>query len=670
MTATAVGASADNNSSSTNNAREDWLDLLRTSRLQREQSKAGHQQQAVWKDFVVRFQPHFGALTQQIDQYINSFYLSRGDADAPAENNDTTKDSSKTRRIVCLATRNALRFGLSCLSVEDDETRQWVQEELVEQWHSHESLCRLLMLSKAAQKSTSITSSAAHAQIRLLAARLLCNLVTQNPTTSFHLLSAVSAQPHQDVIEARLVAEFQDQCTDDQDDDDNNNNNHGEEEYASKCRNDASQPIDLNWLDMLVGNTTTPTTSRETLAAVVATIYNALMPLDSNTVKSQEPTSHNNPKTYDFIRPLAQSGLFVSTLLRQIVSSQACRNILVGNTKEGVGGAERKEDNDDHVDNDDATLWITNLFMLFLRHDGCFSEAYSSIGSLHGILPEQVALLYCVRGELERTVQDHGASSTSVLFAQPDAALDCMVFLARVYSNVRTVIAQNHVVKEKEEKVNNRQQPPPPTIIGKATWLAILDIVGSYLGVDDATTARIRVHLGTHTCMMQELAMDLAQVYDSVAGACHGTNSRAVSLSQDEQAALIGLVRVIGNMSFQCRCIQDIVRTTKAPRHDDIDRKSCNRSALHLVLSTTSLSHTCFSLREWCLVAIRYLVENNDANQQVLVELEAQQPVQSPELQSMGVRVALNPNGNVQLKPFSDVDGNANDMSRTRDANG
>jgi len=209
-----------------------------------------------------------------------------------------------------------------------------------------------------------------------------------------------------------------------------------------------------------------------------------------------------------------------------------------------------------------------------------------------------------------------------------------MTFLASVYSEVRSVSDSGSVDNGRAE-------------LGHAIRFEILDIFGSYLGLDIRDTAAIRDSLGKDTNIMLEMAQDLAKFYDDVSLRNHGVKSREVALSDLEQRALISLVRALGNFSFQCQHNQDLVRTILVPRLGESNGRSC----MHVLISATSLSHKCFTLREWGLVALRYLIENNPTNQQVLAELEAQQPVQSAELSSMGIRVDLDSKGNAKVVP-------------------
>ena len=128
-------------------------------------------------------------------------------------------------------------------------------------------------------------------------------------------------------------------------------------------------------------------------------------------------------------------------------------------------------------------------------------------------------------------------------------------------------------------------------------------------------------------------------------------------MADEEKNGITALVQLVGNVCFQCRQNQDLVRSTSVPvpiqmiSSDGTPAEVEERNALHVVLSCTSLAHTCFTLREWAVIAIRNLLDNNELNQAVVAKLEANQPVQSAELGDLGIKVNLDPKGNVTVEP-------------------
>lgn len=75
------------------------------------------------------------------------------------------------------------------------------------------------------------------------------------------------------------------------------------------------------------------------------------------------------------------------------------------------------------------------------------------------------------------------------------------------------------------------------------------------------------------------------------------------------------------------------------------------RCGLHVLLSCTSFSYGCFTLREWALVAIRNVLDGNQQNQDMVAQLEAQKTVDTPELNKMGVKTVIDDQGKVRVEP-------------------
>lgn len=73
------------------------------------------------------------------------------------------------------------------------------------------------------------------------------------------------------------------------------------------------------------------------------------------------------------------------------------------------------------------------------------------------------------------------------------------------------------------------------------------------------------------------------------------------------------------------------------------------RTGLHIIMSCTSVSHACFGLREWAVVAMRNLLEDNFENQQLLEMLAPQEAINSDALASLGFGIDLDSRGHVQV---------------------
>jgi ataxin-10 len=156
---------------------------------------------------------------------------------------------------------------------------------------------------------------------------------------------------------------------------------------------------------------------------------------------------------------------------------------------------------------------------------------------------------------------------------------------------------------------------------------------------------------------MQELVADIGRLVDDYQTVNAGRKTRDIVIPEEDQQVLIKSVRIVGNLCFQCRLNQDLLRTTEFPpvngtTENRTDHQCGERAnGLHVLLSSTSFSYSCFTLREWAVIAIRSVLDGNESNQAVVAALEAQRPVQSSALSDMGIRVDLT-GGNVSVIPL------------------
>ena len=99
-----------------------------------------------------------------------------------------------------------------------------------------------------------------------------------------------------------------------------------------------------------------------------------------------------------------------------------------------------------------------------------------------------------------------------------------------------------------------------------------------------------------------------------------------------------------------------LVPPTKKNVAAESDKMPSNpsRNALHVLLSCTSFGTSCFTLREWCVIAIRNVLENNSDNQDVVAQLDAQNPIQLAALDHAGVHVTMDQQGKVSLSTLDE----------------
>lgn len=199
----------------------------------------------------------------------------------------------------------------------------------------------------------------------------------------------------------------------------------------------------------------------------------------------------------------------------------------------------------------------------------------------------------------------------------------------------------------------------------------ILHILATTTGIDDESTTRIRSYLGQSTTILQDAAKNLGFIVDNLAARYVGKKARDVVLTPNEQSLMTTLVQLIGNLVHRCPSNQNILRCTLVPPHpggvgvsaaaatatagtEGSKARTAIRSGLHVLLSCTSYSTSCFSLREWAVLAIRNVLENNTENQRVVAELIAQDPVKSADLEHLGINVKLDTTtGKVSMAPMN-----------------
>jgi hypothetical protein len=545
-------------------------------------------------NFLEKVQVHFPSFFEQLISYCNQLDLSQNQA-----KDDTEKENRKT---LILETRKALRFGLACLSIEDNDTRRAIQNEaLACGWL--EPLPRILSHSKGDSKC------------RLSAAQLFSNLVTANPESAFAVVEKLPPSPSNDYISSKIRdgLSVSDTST-------------GTPELES---NDSIEP---NWTEMLLCSARLG--SRDTLAAVVAALHNCIVSLEDYPGQDDSTGKHAS-----FRGKIASSRLLICTLLRQLVSIKTVNESL------------KKEETEPKADcKDSATEWISILLMKLCRM-GMLPKIYQSAGSgeLSGsVFPEQTILLHCLREDVEFTVADHSDTFDQCNPLGGEAGeggrVASHLFLVRQSSRIRLAAATDN------------DGDSMHIALGKSALSTILDILAEVLGVDTKDAGLIRLRIAEETSFLQESALDLGRVVDHLSVSNSGRTTRQLTMLDEERQTVTVLVRLLGNLCFLCRRNQDLLRTTLVPStRPDNEILPQERSALHVLLSCTSFSYTCFTLREWAVVAIRNVLDKNEQNQAEVAKLDSQQPVQSAELNAMGVRVDLDSRGKVSVVPLEGI---------------
>lgn len=437
---------------------------------------------------------------------------------------------------------------------------------------------------------TILCSQRGDAKCRLFAAQLLSNLVTQNTQTARTINSLVSFAPSISDIRSSLW---------------NMAVSQGEKEVAeSTCQ--ASFP---NWVDMLL--CASKSNNREALAAIVAALHNMF----SSGVE------------------LSTNPLLVSTLLRQLIAADSIKGLIEGGTSEEM--------------TDVATEWIVLLITKYCR-EGQLSSLYKAASgtdfSMEKLLPEQLVLLHCVRSILDDPT-DETTDRASRLTSKSDGSGSIATHL--FLSELLSVLLARTLLSTQDRDVTDEDM----SLVSSAST-TILDILSETLTTDSEEILNNRIRIGQDTELISMICKALGEVYDTIMLRNTGRNARETVIHDDEQAKLVGLVRLLGNLAFGCKSNQDAIRHTVVPLPaSETNTTPCEeRSGLHVLLSCTSYSHACFTLREWAVVAIRNVLENNSANQELVEQLEAKQSVQSSAMTDMGIQVNVEPkSGKVEV---------------------
>ena len=453
----------------------------------------------------------------------------------------------------------------------------------------------------------------------VMACRLLTNLVTNNPQTSKQVLQHWKWQP---------------------------------DSYSQQreCLLNENNDAVIHWLDFLLA---AATTDRSALAALVIAWYNALQ-------ANQEDSATK------YIKAITSAPLVISNLIRHALPSQA---VLTSSSSSS------RNDNKRQNAQDEATEWITMLVCL-LCQKGSLANVYQATTGLLSqqyndkaaaawqtvVVPEQVLLLQLLHAQVE----DSKPEEASHLLGDTIERLEENVrFLAKdLYGAIRQAVLQkkNKPVFDKVSLTLSSSNDETTTATLSRTALSLVrELLAEILVQDTSTTQHLRDMIGKDESIAAIWIQDLAYYFDHVQERFQGRPAKEIVLTQEEQRIFISLVRLLGNLCHSCKVAQNLLRQIKVPlpnisTGEGVQEGSdaSSRTGLHLLLSCTSLSHTCFTLREWSVVAIRNALEDNLDNQAVVAELQAQQPAPSAPLAEMGMRVQLGTNGKVSLKPIEE----------------
>jgi hypothetical protein len=638
-----------------------WTEILqKTKNVQREFSKNNSKSLDTFQTYV---ESKFLPCHDQFSVYAKEMSLSKSDSKLCPD---------KIKELV-VQTRAALRFGLSYLSIyekyssysseETVDVVRAIQYTTIIEYRWYEPLVTLLSQRRGDSKC------------RIYAAQLMSNLVTSNVQTAEFVSSNVRISPSSESVSSSILETI----------------------ASSPACGDGVEP---NWVDMILSAAISR--NREAIAAITAVLHNCicslLMKSSDDDDDDEDVSTNNNHNSNDiqFVKDLSSNGMLISTLLRHFVSAEAVTDAI--GKVDDVSGS-NKEQEDDHWDS--ATEWI-QLFLSKLAKLGMLPSMFSSINtprctkstsnnSADGkctkftprkLLPEQNILLHCMSREIDTYAMEYCSNNNNVQdpfggeteIGEPSNSsyaflTSLMIELAPWFRRQRlpksTKAHEYNQIKEEGDDDFNQQ-------LMLSGFITINEILGCSLGIDSPLNKILRLHLGQETIILQEAIKSLGIMLDDLAGKSVGRKSSDIHLTKDDQRLLVSLVQFVGNFCYKCRHNQDLLRITIVSKETELidgrdegsekDSKSSSdkntnvvmRNGLHVLLSCTTHATACFTLREWGVIAIRHLLEDNSENQAVVEELMAQDTVQSAELQQAGVQVQMNSKGNFSISPIDE----------------
>ncbi len=607
---------------------------------------------------------HFEAFGELITKYVSVLTCidtnyEQGGGGGGVESTLLHEKSDEEKSLI-LETRYALRYMLTLLCKES--CRRHIQEEAVCIHKLHRKVSSLL--------STEY-SDYCDKKCQLMAAKIMCNLGTCNQTTSLILLKEIKPSPNSFDGDA--------------------DSERSSEGHATKYF--SSIP---SWGEMI--HTTASMGERETLAAIVASIHNFILAVNNINIElnANEGKFADEEQHFD-TNILARDKILMCNLVRYILPKATIAPSVT--LEDSDNGAQEKDMSDD------ATSWIALLLEVLCR-SGMFPQIYHSLGFNRGkiegdavdidynngnesgvrkgiITPEQIVLLNCFSDSIE-TYATQNLSGTNDYRKNPlggisgeEAIQTTIYFLAQSWLELQHSKMHFFQLSADSIKSNFEEYDGEASCVVHATKI-MLDILGTSLscydgggsgdgGVSNTFTcfSSVRLHLGQNTALLTKAITELGIIIERLEVENRGVKARELVVSQDDQHCIIGLVRLIGNLCYRCKPNQDLVRNTFVPVSAPANEKNSvqtkqvgtskstpkdvttERNGLHVILSCTSFAYGCFTLREWGIVAIRNVLEGNNANQEVVAKLEAQQVINTPELEKFGIKLNLDKKGKV-----------------------
>lgn len=583
-----------------------WKDLLEKARGAQKYFSSLPEQSEEKSDTlhsVYELSKHFQDVTNLLESYrreLDSLY---------AETEEELDQSEFPRNVktIIADSRRALRFVQSLLSI--DCTRANIQLTAVKEYRLHMALAILIADRRIDEKC------------QLWASQILTNLGTANPITAEIILNDVKPSPSETDSAKIMLEKLQ----------------------VSENSNSNKKESLVTWMQMV--HSTGGAGNRSVLAVVVTALFNSISAIsngDEILIASMEK-----------IKCISRDELLVNNLVRFMLPSNVIQE-----------GKENDEDKQETDHSDDATEWISRLIEILCSY-GMFPHLYNVLGTKAengsvSITPEQLVLLHCVGSALDEYHMSDSIDSTPHVLGSgtSDISTSC-VLLAKMYCQFQDVLFMSKTMTTDEQRYNGEY------VVMKEASMIILDILSNSLSsgtrYDEKECLRIRQEVGQLTDILSNIVKELGRLVDLFGIENRGINARELKIDEGNQHLVTSIVRLIGNLCYRCKENQDHIRhiAVPVPKHSEGNVQeytqfskaavSVERNGLHVLLSCTSFAYGCFTLREWAIVAIRNALEGNLGNQKIVEELEAQQTLDTPELQRLKVKVDLDKRGNVRV---------------------
>lgn len=283
----------------------------------------------------------------------------------------------------------------------------------------------------------------------------------------------------------------------------------------------------------------------------------------------------------------------------------------------------------------DAFEWAV-LFLEAVLKDGLLSQIWANLAS--PTLPVnrvQVVLLKILDGLTDRLAKvANGTTSTALM------PLESYVFLALEFKRLRDVFffrrqapsgggasgdgkeeGKETTEEEVEENDTDARLQIEMEDLSDALLL-LLQIFSAVALSDSAENARLKTALA-EAGLLQTVIETLGLLYQEAQTTSTGAGTRKWD---DPPAMKRDLVRVVANMVHAHTANQDLVRTLEG---------------IPLVLNCCQVDDLNPYMREWGILAVRNLCEDNEANQQIISSMQYVGVADNPELTRMGLKVVM-----------------------------